>query len=107
MPPIAMSIGPVSTYPCGSGLKLLQRQWHYRPRLYRSGRQDTAQRLSIAQRRSLLHAGNNLITDFTTSNPRNQEILRMDYAISDNVHLFGRYNHENESVPWPYGPYNQ
>jgi Carboxypeptidase regulatory-like domain len=50
--------------------------------------------------------GYNLITDFTTSNPRNQEDLKMDYAISDNAHLTGRYNHENESVPWPYGPYN-
>jgi len=53
------------------------------------------------------HLGNNLITDFTTSDPRNQEILRMDYAASDNFHIFGRFNHENESVPWPYGPYIQ
>jgi hypothetical protein len=52
------------------------------------------------------HGGYNLITDFTTSDPRNQEILRLDYAASDNFHIFGRYNHENESVPWPYGPYN-
>lgn len=50
--------------------------------------------------------GYNLITDFTTSNPRNQESLKMDYAIGNNAHLSGRYNHENESVPWPYGPYN-
>jgi len=53
------------------------------------------------------HSGNNLITDFTTSDPRNQEILRMDYSVSDSFHIFGRFNHENESVPWPYGPYNQ
>jgi hypothetical protein len=50
--------------------------------------------------------GYNLITDFTTSNPRNQEDLKMDYAIGNNAHLSSRYNHENESVPWPYGPYN-
>jgi len=50
--------------------------------------------------------GYNLITDFTTSNPRNQEDLKLDYAIGNNAHLSGRYNHENESVPWPYGPYN-
>ena len=54
----------------------------------------------------LTHDGNNSVTDFTTSDPRNQEVLRMDYAISDSTHLFGRFNHENESVPWPYGPYN-
>lgn len=53
-----------------------------------------------------VQGGYNLITDFTTSDPRNQETLKLDYAISDNAHLSGRYNHENESVPWPYGPYN-
>lgn len=51
--------------------------------------------------------GYNLITDYVTSNPRNQENLKMDWAISENAHLSGRYNHENESVPWPYGAYNQ
>lgn len=50
--------------------------------------------------------GYNLITAFTTSDPRNQENLKMDYAIGNNAHLTGRYNHENESVPWPYGEYN-
>jgi Carboxypeptidase regulatory-like domain len=50
--------------------------------------------------------GYNLITDFVTSDPRNQESLKMDYAINEKTHLSGRYNHENESVPWPYGPYN-
>jgi hypothetical protein len=50
--------------------------------------------------------GYNLISDFVTSDPRNQESLKMDYAIGNNAHLSGRYNHENESVPWPYGPYN-
>ncbi len=50
--------------------------------------------------------GYNLITDFVTSDPRNQELLHMDYALSDNTHVSVRYNHENESVPWPYGPYN-
>jgi hypothetical protein len=52
------------------------------------------------------YGGYNLISDYTTSNPRNQESLKVDYAIGDNAHLSGRYNHENESVPWPYGPYN-
>ncbi|MGA2632904.1 MAG: carboxypeptidase regulatory-like domain-containing protein [Terracidiphilus sp.] len=54
----------------------------------------------------ITYGGYNLITDFTTSNPRNQEDLKMDYAISNNTHFSARYNHENESVPWPYGPYN-
>jgi hypothetical protein len=52
------------------------------------------------------HGGYNLITDFTTSQPRNQEILKLDYAITDNTHAALRFNHENESVPSPYGPWN-
>lgn len=54
----------------------------------------------------ITQGGYNLITDFVTSDPRNQEVLRMDYAVTNNTHLSVRYNHENESVPWPYGPYN-
>jgi hypothetical protein len=54
----------------------------------------------------LTHGGYNLITDYTVSEPRNQEILKLDYAISDDAHLSVRYNHENESVPSPYGPWN-
>jgi hypothetical protein len=54
-----------------------------------------------------LHDGYNLITDYTVSQPRNQEIAKIDWAISDNEHASVRYNHENESVPAPYGPWNQ
>ena len=50
--------------------------------------------------------GYNLVTDFVTSNPRNQEVLKLDYAPTDNVHSSVRFNHENESDPWPYGPWN-
>jgi hypothetical protein len=50
--------------------------------------------------------GYNLITDLVTSDPRNQENLKLDYNISERLHLSGRFNHENENVPAPYGPYN-
>ncbi|SEF80144.1 Carboxypeptidase regulatory-like domain-containing protein [Bryocella elongata] len=50
--------------------------------------------------------GYNLITDIVTSDPRNQENLKLDYNISQRLHLSSRFNHENESVPAPYGPYN-
>ncbi len=50
--------------------------------------------------------GENLVTDLVTSNPRNQENLKLDYNFSDRAHLSGRFNHENENVPAPYGPYN-
>ena len=53
------------------------------------------------------HGGFNLITDYTVSQPRNQETMKVDYAASDNVHAYVRFNHENESVPSPYGPWNQ
>jgi hypothetical protein len=48
----------------------------------------------------------NLVTDFVTSDPRNQENLKLDYNINERTHLSGRFNHENENVPAPYGPYN-
>jgi hypothetical protein len=53
-----------------------------------------------------LHGGYNLITDFTVSMPRNQDLARIDYTINDNNHASIRFNHENESVPSPYGPWN-
>ena len=50
--------------------------------------------------------GYNLLTDLVTSDPRNQENIKLDYNINDRMHLSGRFNHENENVPAPYGPYN-
>ena len=50
--------------------------------------------------------GYNLITDIVTSDPRNQETLKVDYNLSERFHLSTRFNHENENVPAPYGPYN-
>jgi hypothetical protein len=50
--------------------------------------------------------GYNLLTDFVTSDPRNQDNLKLDYNITDHLRLSGRYNHENENVPAPYGPFN-
>jgi len=50
--------------------------------------------------------GYNLLTDLVTSDPRNQENIKLDYAINERTHLSGRFNHENENVPAPYGPYN-
>lgn len=54
-----------------------------------------------------VHGGYNLITDYTVSQPRNQEIAKIDYALNDTEHFSVRFNHENESVPSPYGPWNQ
>ncbi len=48
----------------------------------------------------------NYVTDLITSDPRNQENIKLDYAINERTHLSGRFNHENENVPAPYGPYN-
>jgi hypothetical protein len=53
------------------------------------------------------HGGFNLISDYVVSEPRNQETLKLDYAATENTHASIRYNHENESVPSPYGPWNQ
>jgi hypothetical protein len=50
--------------------------------------------------------GYNLLTDIVTSDPRNQEVLKLDYNINERMHVSARYNHESENVPAPYGPYN-
>jgi hypothetical protein len=50
--------------------------------------------------------GYNLLTDYVTSDPRNQDNLKLDYNINEHMRLSGRFNHENENVPAPYGPYN-
>ena len=86
---------------------VLQQLRNHRSGFHRPGGQILLSAFPLPNVDPLAHEGNNLITDFTTSDPRNQEILRMDYALNDNTHFSGRYNHENESVPWPYGPYNQ
>lgn len=50
--------------------------------------------------------GDNYVSSYLLSEPRNQETLRMDYDINAKNHLSGRYNHEGENVPFPYGLYN-
>lgn len=52
------------------------------------------------------NGGYNYVTDLVTSDPRNQENLKIDYALNEKTHLSARFNHENENVPAPYGPYN-
>jgi hypothetical protein len=97
---------PVSTYPCG-GNPLPSYCSGSGKVIPSAAGQILLSAFPLPNVDPLAHTGNNLITDFTTSDPRNQEILRMDWAVNDNFHIFGRFNHENESVPWPYGPYNQ
>jgi hypothetical protein len=50
--------------------------------------------------------GYNLITSEQTFQPRDQESLKVDANISMKNHLSVRYNHEAESVPFPFGYYN-
>ncbi len=50
--------------------------------------------------------GYNLITSAQTFQPRDQESLKVDYNVSSKNHLSVRYNHEAESVPFPFGYYN-
>ena len=52
------------------------------------------------------HNGYNFLSAYTLSQPRNQEILKIDYNLTRNNQLSARYNHEAETVPFPYGAYN-
>ena len=50
--------------------------------------------------------GYNLITAVTPFQPRDQESLKLDYVLNDANHLSARYNRESESVPFPFGYYD-
>jgi len=97
----------VSGNPCNNNESLCS-DWHG---MLKSGAIDPAGKILLnalpqANVDPATHNGYNLITDFTVSQPRNQDILKLDYALSDNTHASLRFNHENESVPSPYGPWN-
>ncbi|HTY85570.1 MAG TPA: carboxypeptidase regulatory-like domain-containing protein [Silvibacterium sp.] len=47
--------------------------------------------------------GFNYITDIVNPQPRTQQLVKIDYAASANTHLSARYNHEAETIPFPYG----
>ncbi len=50
--------------------------------------------------------GYNLISSVTNFQPRDQESIKIDYNLSQRNHLSARYNHEAESVPFPFGYYD-
>lgn len=50
--------------------------------------------------------GYNLISSTVTFQPRDQENVKIDANISQRNHLSARYNHEAETVPFPFGYFN-
>lgn len=100
---------PVANNPCSSSLWKECSDWHgvISPQYIDKGGQILLNALPLPNVDPATHNGYNLITDYTVSQPRNQELIKLDYAISDNEHASIRFNHENESVPAPYGPWNQ
>lgn len=50
--------------------------------------------------------GYNLVTAVTPFQPRDQENLKIDYNINKKNWLSARYNHEHETVPFPFGYFN-
>jgi hypothetical protein len=50
--------------------------------------------------------GYNLVSSVVTFQPRDQESIKVDDNISQLNHLSVRYNHEAESVPFPFGAYD-
>jgi hypothetical protein len=52
------------------------------------------------------NGGYNLVTSVVTFQPRDQENLKLDYNINNKNRLSARYNHEHETVPFPFGYYD-
>ncbi len=52
------------------------------------------------------HNGYNLVSSVLTFQPRDQEAIKIDDNINQRNHLSARYNHEAESVPFPFGAYD-
>lgn len=50
--------------------------------------------------------GYNLVTSVVTFQPRDQEDFKLDYNVSNKNRLSVRYNHESETVPFPFGYFN-
>ncbi len=49
------------------------------------------------------HNGYNYLTDIVNPQNRNQQTVKIDFAAGDNTHFSARYNHEGETIPFPYG----
>lgn len=50
--------------------------------------------------------GFNLVTAVTPFQPRDQENIKIDFVISNSNRASVRYNHESETVPFPFGYFN-
>jgi hypothetical protein len=46
--------------------------------------------------------GFNFVSSIVNPQHRNQQLVRIDYNISDNTKLYTRFNHEGETQPYPY-----
>ncbi|HYK87779.1 MAG TPA: TonB-dependent receptor, partial [Acidobacteriota bacterium] len=46
--------------------------------------------------------GYNYISQLIVPQNRNQQLVRIDYSISDRTKLYTRFNHEGETQSWPY-----
>jgi hypothetical protein len=52
------------------------------------------------------NGGYNLVTSVVTFQPRDQENLKLDYDINNKNRISARYNREHETVPFPFGYYD-
>jgi len=51
----------------------------------------------------LSSGGFNYFSDIINPQPRVQQLVKIDYAATDSTHFSARYNHEAETIPYPYG----
>jgi hypothetical protein len=94
--------------PCSTGFStaFCSTPGHISPAAINPSGQAEINALPLPNADPATHDGYNLITSVVTFQPRDQEMLKIDANLSNSNHLSARYDHESESVPFPFGYYN-
>jgi hypothetical protein len=92
--------------PCVGNPSLCSSPGHINPAAIDPNGSVLINRLPLPNVDPTMHNGFNLISSVLKFQPRDQEAIKVDDNISQRYHLSMRYNHEAESVPFPYGYYD-
>ena len=72
------------------------------PNLLDPGGKIIANQYPLPNRDPKTNNGFNYISQIVNPQHRNQQLVRVDYNVSDNTKIYTRFNHEGEKQPYPY-----